>query len=322
MENKKIFCIFISITLLIININGYISSFLPCGLNQLNNFIYLDRLKKYISQNYSKRCSMDNGPNCFFAEIKRSEIYENDQLNDDIKNSKEIIDIKKEWMDIFIKSKETDYLNGYNDINSYINEYKNYILSKNDSKQIPPSISLHLSLTFESYDELTKNGDIYAYPSKPVKFFTENIDIEIFGRLRLHYGEELNFKNVMKYPARTFGIIESTNLIIRLGRKLFICEFFFLRIRDIKIDKIKIEGFLENTKAFSLEKEKKSLNNKKWEKIILPHQQIDRIVIPGGLDVDNFSFIIDTKKQYDISVHFHANYKQRIKELVIDDDIY
>lgn len=58
------------------------------------------------------------------------------------------------------------------------------------------------------------------------------------------------------------------------------------------------------------------------DKITLPHSQIDRILIPGGIEVDNFSFVIETKKQYDISVHFHSNQKQRIDELIKDSDIY
>ena len=324
MGNKYFLIKLISISILIININKYKSSYITCGINQLNNFIYSDRLKQYIIQNINNKCSLENGPNCYYSEMKRSKEYEleNTQINNDNPNSKEILDFNKQWMNIFKESLETNYINTYYDLSTNIAKYEKYIRAKNDSAQIPLPINLHLRLTFESYDEYTKKGDTYALPSKPVKFFTENIYIEIFGRLRLHYGEDLKLKNVMKYPSGTYGIIESTNLIIRLGNKLFICEYFFVRLREQNIYKIKIEGYLGKINSFTVEKDLKAQNKNTWTKITLPHSQIDRILIPGGIEVDNFNFIIETTKQYDISVHFHSNHRQRIDKLIKDSDIY
>ena len=75
-------------------------------------------------------------------------------------------------------------------INSeYINQYKDYISSNSDDSSILQPLTLKLSLTFESYDDITIKEDIYAYPSKPVHFMTETIYIEIIGKLRLHFGE-------------------------------------------------------------------------------------------------------------------------------------
>ena len=237
------------------------------------------------------------------------------------KKKNEVLDFKKKWIDIYNKAKKNNYIFTFNEINTYISEYKNYILRKNDSEQIPSPINLRLRLTFESYDDITIKGDIYAYPSKPVKFNTEYVYIEIFGKLRLHYGEDLKLKNQMRYPSKTFGIIESPNLTIRLGKKKFICEYFFVRIRDENIFKIKIEGYLENEIIFSVNKDM-NYNKNKWAKITLPNKEIDNIVIPGGVDVDNFSFVITTKKQYDITVQFHANNNKRILNLIEDNDIY
>ena len=323
MENKKNFSIFIRIILLFLNINKYISSYLPIGLTQLNYFIYLDRFKVFSFQKYNQKCSLNNGPNCYYIENKRIIKYEeeNNQLKDIEQKSNEILDYKKEWKDIYTKSKELGYINSFNEINTYISDYKKYISSKNDSEQIPSPINLRLRLTFESYDDITIKGDIYAYPSKSVKFNTEYVYIEIFGKLRLHYGEDLKLKNQMRYPSKTFGIIESQNLTIRLGKKLFVCEYFFLRIRDENIYKINIEKYLENENIFIVQKDM-NYNKKNWIKITLPNKEIDSIIIPGGVDVDNFSFVMTTKKQYDIAVQFHANTKQRIKNLVEDSDIF
>ena len=97
-------------------------------------------------------------------------------------------------------------------------------------------------------------------------------------------------------------------------------NFFFLRIRDENNNKIKIEGYIENERIFTVNKDL-NYNKKKWVKITLPNKEIDNIMIPGGVEVDNFSFVITTKKQYDISVQFHANNKKRIINLVDDNDI-
>lgn len=326
MENKFFFLIvLIKLAILIININGYMSSYLPSGINQFNNFIYSNRMKTFTFQNYTKKCSMSKGPNCYFTEniINSKDEKEIDILNNNNdQDLNQILDYKKEWASLYSKSKELGYLNTYNEIITYLYTYKKYISLKNDSEQFPPPVNLYLSLTFESYDDITINGDIYAYPSKPINFFTETIYIEIYGKLRLQYGKDLNIKNHMRYPTKTFGIIESSNLNIKLGGKLFICEYFFFRTRNENIYKMNIEGYLGNKKVFTISKEINYMNKKVWIKTPLPNKEIDRLLLPGGIDVDNFKFVIATKKQYDITVQFYHNYNQRIKNLVEDNDIY
>ena len=324
MEKKKNSILFINIILLIININKYISSYLPSGLNQLNNFIYLDRMKIFSYQKLYEKCSLKMGPNCYYAEEQRSLEYEKD-INSNNINEIELnspLDQKKEWMNIYFKSKISDYSEVYEEISNDITNYKKYILSNNDPEQIPPSINLYLGLTFESYDEQTIKGDVYALPSKQITFFTEYVYIEITGKLRLRYGEDLKLKNQMKYPTKTYGIIESNNLMIKLGNKLFICEFFFTRVRDKNVKRIKIEGYLGNVKIYSVEKEVNFMHQNAWTKVSLPNSKIDRLILPKGLEIDNFRFVIETKRQYDIEVQYHANKQKRTKDLVNDDDIY
>jgi hypothetical protein len=322
MENKKFLIIFIQITLLIINIKENISSYLPIGLNQFNNYIYSNRMKIFIMQNETKKCSIHNGPNCYFVEnIIMSNNNNNDKNNDDSDNT--YLDYKKEWMNIFSKSNELSFLNIYNEINTNTLKYKNYISPKNDNEQVLHPTNLYLSLTFESYDDITIKGDTYAYPSKSIHFFTEMINIEIIGKLRLQYGEDLQLKNQMRYPCKTFGIIESLNLNIKLGGKKFICEYFYLRSRNDNIYKVSIEGYFGNTKIFSVSKEINYTNKKSWLKVTLPtNSEIDRLLLPGGIDVDNFKFVIPTLKQFDITAKFHANRNKRTKILVEDSDIY
>ena len=320
------------ISLLIINITLQNSSFLSIAINQLNNFIYLQRLRDMIVQSYSGECSFSKGSNCFFTENKRADIYEqkyntNKEINTENKNEikkyndKTIIDINKEWMDFYIKSRNVGLISSFTELNEYLTQYQEYILSKSDTSQIPLPLTLRLSLTFESYDDMTIKEDIYAYPSKPVQFLTETIYIEFIGKLKLRYGEDLKLRDQMKYPSKTFGIIESSNLFIKLGGKQFVCESFFIRIREAKIRKLNINGYLGNIKAFSMSRDINFMTDKDWLKIDLPSTKVDRIELPGGIDIDNFRFTIETIQQYDISVHFHNKYVRSIEELIHDNDI-
>jgi hypothetical protein len=327
---------FLRILILIINIVIYDSSFLSFGINQFNNFIYLEKLLDYASQTYTQRCTFTEGPSCFFIENMRSKIYEqennieeeiDEENNNNINYKKEqiidttILDLDNDWMKFFIKSKKIGLLNSITELSVYITQYKNNILSNSEDPKVLQPLTLKLGLTFESYDDTTIKGDIYAYPSKPVHFITETIYIEIVGKLRMHYGEDLGLTDQSKYPTKTFGIIESNNLVIKLGGKQFICESFFLRLRDMSIKNIKVEGYLGNIKAFSMTRDINPLIDKEWIKIELPNTKIDRILLPGGIDVDNFKFKIETYQHYDISAHFHSKYEKSQEELINDNDI-
>ena len=323
MKNKKISIIFLTIIILFANINEYFSSYLPTGLIQLNHFIYLDRMKIFSIQDFTKQCSLNMGPNCYFTENIRNINYHKDNLQKIIDkiNLSDDIDFQKEWMEVYDKSKNSYYLTAYNEIDSYISKYKKYISPKTDSQQIPPTINLYLSLTFESYDDITIKGDTYALSSKIIRYYTENINLEIIGKLRLSYGEDLKLKNQMRYPSKTFGIVESSNLTIKLGGKIFICEYFYLRIKKENINKINISGFLGISTVFSIQKDIKTLEKNEWNKINLPNKEIDRLLLPGGIEVDNFRFVMETLNQYYITVQFHKNQNERIKNLVEDSDI-
>ena len=327
------------ILILIINNAIYDSSCLSVGIKKFKNFIYLEKLLDYTSQTYSQQCSFTKGPSCYFTENMRSIIYEQENNieeeidevnNNNIKINNEqnknnidttILDLDKDWMEFFINSKKIGLLNSITELTEYITQYKNYILSNSDESTTLQPLTLKLGLTFESYDDMTIKGDIYAYPSKPVHFITETIYIEIIGKLRMHYGEDLGLIDQTKYPTKTFGIIESNNLVIKLGGKQFICESFFLRLRDMSIKNIKVEGYLGNIKAFSMTREINPLIDKEWIKIDLPNTKIDRILLPGGIDIDNFKFKIETYQHYDISAHFHKRYEKYQEELINDNDI-
>ena len=98
-------------------------------------------------------------------------------------------------------------------------------------------------------------------------------------------------------------------------------RIFFFKNKRSKISTININGFSGNIKAFSMTREINPITEKNWIKIDLPASKIDRLVLPGGIDVDNFKFMIDTIQHYDIAIHFHTNYVRNVEELIKDSDI-
>ena len=297
---------FIYIIILIININENLLSLIESGASQFQNFIYHDRLKLYSKQNRTQKCSISNGPNCLFLNNYQHE-NENWQniINETKKNN---ITYKK--LSSFLRIKNKNYIQKYS--------------SQNDTEQTPPSITLKLGLTFESYDEMTMKNDVYAYPLKHVKYFVDVIPIEIYGKLKLRYSKDnIKVKKGSDYPSGTYAIVESNNVSIKLGGKNFICTHFYIRTKNIDLKtSANVIGYLNGKEMYSTEKALSSFEDKTWVKVTLPNKKIDVLTIPKGFEYDSFSFIIETYNQYDINVHFYRNSNKKYEELVTDLDIY
>ena len=303
----KNFSIYLIIS--IININEYLLSLLETGALQFQNFIYHDRLKLYSKQNRTQKCSISDGPNCLF-----------------LNNYQCKTDINENWQNIMNQTRNNNIT--YKKLSSIIrNKNKKYIQkysSENDSSQTPPSITLKLGLTFESYDEMTMNNDIYASSIKYVKYYVDVIPIEIYGKLRLRYNKDsLKVKKGSDYPSGTYAIVETNNVSIKLGGKSFICTHFFIRARNIDLKtSANVIGYLDGKEMYSTEKALSSFEDKAWVKVSLPNKKIDVLTIPKGFEYDSFSFVIETFNQYNVNVHFYRDPTKRYEELVTDLDIY
>ena len=324
MKNINQIKIYIYICSFLINFNEYLSSYLPSGVNEFNKYIYLDRLKTYTFQNLQEKCSLSNGPYCYFTEMKYIDINENE--NNDLKNSiipnEESLDFKKEWNSLLSRLKDTGIYINFLDLFSNIEEYNKYMLSKSDPEQIPPPVNLQLTLTFESYNDITIKGDTYAYQSKKIYFPSEYITLEILGKLRLRYDRNEKYKNYKGYPSKTYGIIESNNLNIKFGNYLFKCQQLYVRKHEENIVQINIDGYLGSEKVFSIQKDLNNVDNYKWQRIILPDKLINRIVLPKGIQIDNLIFFIQSKQIYEISSLINANKKNAENKLIDDKDIF
>ena len=131
-------------------------SFLQNGINQLSSLIYLQRLSILSFQSYSNQCSFSEGPYCFYFEpfYIRSLESENQTLKKDF--------TEKKWISINYDYNEySSYQDLYNDLEKKMENFYQKNLDKIDKNQKVPIQEEQIGITFERYDSITINNDIY-----------------------------------------------------------------------------------------------------------------------------------------------------------------
>ena len=308
--------------ILLINIQISLSSFLASGVNTFNDFIYLQRIKDFLKQNRSHTCSLSEGPNCLFTD----NFYYNSKVFD-----KNYYYPDKEWYELK-KTSPTVY-DLYYKINTKIKNFFNYHKTSKDTSRNEPVFDFETSLTFNAYDSVTKKKDIVLDSHIFITFLDNDIPIFLEGKLRLrHDNQKLVIKGNIDYPSNTFLIVESHNLKISMNKKYFRCKSFFVRPHNKNNDKIQIigqirqhitiEGYDENKLVFTTSLDFSYSDEKYWHKVNLSSNTfITKLVIPGGFEVDNFSFCIKGNYLYDIESQFYNHPNQKSITLVKDDEI-
>ena len=289
------------------------------GIKSLNNFLYLSRYKKYYKQNKTNSCSLIDGSDCYFTEMKY--LYSYNDINDD-KNI-----ILEDWNKSFEISKKYGLDNTYL---FYRNKTKEYLLKNSneiDFEQNSQGEIFKYLLTFDSFNELTKLKDIYFEDKDKKIFYNEEIIINIKGKLRLSYdkdeSEEFLREINADYPSKTYGIIESKFISISFQGKLFLCNFLYIKRHDEKNKKelIYFFGYIGNKAVFTQSYLDNKKRNEKWLKVhfsnIIP---INNLVISGPYDIDNLSLTF-LNKNYDDSDLYKSYKKQNFAKLIKDEDI-
>ena len=135
---------FISILLLcfslFININ---TTLISEGYHFFDTFYYKDMYKDFIKQKKSNKCSIENGPNCFYIKGKNEkELYKD--LNNIFHDND--LSVKETPEQIFSKLKASSKL---------INNKEDEVLDEEVYSFDSPYV-MSLQLTFESFDEINK----------------------------------------------------------------------------------------------------------------------------------------------------------------------
>ena len=305
-------------------------TFLPSGINQLNNFIYLQKLAYYNFQNNNNKCSFEEGPFCFFIEplyIKLLE-KENQTLKKDY--------IEKDWISLFNDINIYNFQEKYDDLANKIQNYYLKNTNKNDKDQKVPIQEYQISITFEKYDSITIHKDIYLEKITYLSYDNEKIPFVIEGKIRLKY-EKSNIvvRNIMDYPSKTYAIIESNRLVITLGGKNFKIISFFVRPKNLYNDEkykvtiigsitrnINIDGYNGNKLVFSSNYQFSYADEKYWNKVVLSNDIfINKLIIPGNFEIDNILLSIEGNYVYDIESLFFLDQNRKTINLINDNDI-
>jgi len=261
---------------LFININATLISE---GYHFFDTFYYKDMYKDFIKQKKSNKCSIEEGPNCFYIKSKNEQELQKD-LNT-IFHDKDL-SVKESPEEIFSKLKANSKL---------INNKEDDIIDEDVYSFDSPYV-MSLQLTFESFDEMTKNGDIYSPETIDTPYDIGRITLTIVGKLRLSQknAEQFEIPGEIRMkedrPRGTYAFVESKEVFVKFNSKSTFVSLY-----------IKKNGFNKDNKPFFLygyKNGKKKLITKvqnvpsnEWIKISGDGKKYDSIGLIRGFDFDN-----------------------------------
>ena len=216
-----------------------------------------------------KGCSLEQGPNCFFlSSVNPSENFTNSKMT----------------------------------INNALNKYKSQIAKtkkKNTNEHgsninLDQKMELRLLLTFESYDQLTKEKDIYMPEELNTEYEKGNIHLKFKGKLRLTQKNQIknkesdtmdNKKEIL--PDGPYGIIEGEQVIVEFDNPSYVKSLYIKKNMDFKSQTkdFTLVGFKDGNNIIL--GNKKNVPHDKWTKVVLKNELLDGFILPKGIDVDN-----------------------------------
>jgi hypothetical protein len=257
------------------------STIITEGYHFFDSFYYRDMYKNFLKQRKSNKCSIDEGPNCFFIQNKNGS-----QIEIELKNiyPENTILINEKPEEIYAKLKNSTNSISEKDTSTIEDEIFEF-----DSPYV-----MTLLLSFESYDEKTKQGDIYAPETIDTPFDIGRVTLTIFGKLRLSQKdcEKYHSKIISKQerPQKTYAYVESKEVIIKFNVKSTINSLY-----------IKKNKYNQNNKTFYLYGYKngnkylitkiQNVPSTEWIKINGDGKKYESIGLMRGFDYDNIAIM-------------------------------
>ena len=257
------------------------STIITEGYHFFDSFYYRDMYKNFLKQRKSNKCSIDEGPNCFFIQNKNGS-----QIEIELKNiyPENTILINEKPEEIYAKLKNSTNSISEKDTSTIEDEIFEF-----DSPYV-----MTLLLSFESYDEKTKLGDIYAPETIDTPFDIGRVTLTIFGKLRLSQKdcEKYHSKIISKQerPQKTYAYVESKEVIIKFNVKSTINSLY-----------IKKNKYNQNNKTFYLYGYKngnkylitkiQNVPSTEWIKINGDGKKYESIGLMRGFDYDNIAIM-------------------------------
>ena len=274
-ESILIFICFSSINF--ININTKIISE---GYHFFDIFYYRDYYKNILSQKKDNKCSIEDGPSCYYINGK-----DENMISSELKSlypDKEIF--KKEKNEhIYSKIKESTKLIQGKDTKELEEEVYSF--------DTPYMVSLYL--TFESYDEKTKYNDIYAPETIDNQYESGRLTLSITGKLRLTQKNAERYESKIlsnlrdEGPRKTYAYVESKEVIFKFSSKSSINSLYIKKNKfNIKNKNFYLYGYVNGRRHIITKVE--NVPSSRWVKVNGNGQMYNYIGLIRGFDYDNF----------------------------------
>ena len=254
------------------------------GYHFFDIFYYKDIYKSLTKQKKSNKCGIEDGPNCLFIEGKnKNEI------------SKELKNIYPDEDNFFQETPENILLKLKEEAKKISTKEKESIEDEVFSFDSPYIMSLYL--TFESYDELTKKGDIYAPETIDTVYDVGRITLNIIGKLRLSHKNSEKFENLLpksvkeEGPKGTYAFVESKEVILKFSSKSSVSSVYIKKNSyNTENKSFYLYGYKEGKKQIITKIQ--NVPSNQWMKVNGDGKKYDSIGLLRGFDYDNF--IINT----------------------------
>ena len=285
------------------------STIISEGYHFFDVFYYRDMYKSFIKQNKINKCSIGDGPNCVFIQSKSK-----NEISKDLKNiypdSEEFFQETPE--NILLKLKEKTKL-----ISTKEKEKLDEEIFSFDSPYV-----MSLYLTFESYDEKTKEGDIYAPETIDTPYDVGRMTLNVFGKLRLSQ------KNIEKFedptpkslkqegPKGTYAFVESKEVFINFNSKSSIVSLYIRKNSYNKNNKtFYLYGYKDGNKHIITKVQ--NVPSNRWIKINGDEKKYDSIGLIRGFDYDNLviNTPVNLEKTFDVN-KYQKKYSSFLNEKI------
>ena len=292
------------ILILFISYNNINSTIIKQAYHYFDAFYYKDLYKNYKIQKENNKCTIDDGPNCYFTPKNKSEISSDlkqifPDNNSIIKESDENILTKLKDHIQLITNKDTDSI-----------EEKIYSF---DSPYV-----MSLFLTFESYDEKTRLNDIYAPETIDTQFDVGRLTLTILGKLRISQKDAKLYENPNiveakdEKPKGSYAFVESKEVLIKFNSKATVASFYIKKNKfNIKNKTFYLYGYKNQQKILITKMQ--NVPSSHWIKVNGDGNKYDSIVLIRGFDYDNF--IINAHVSKDNSINY-TKINKRYSEVI------
>ena len=257
-------------TLIIILISGLFyqkinSTLIKEGYHFFDSFYYKDLYKNYKIQKEKNKCTIDDGPNCYFIPKQKHLIYSD--LKHFFPNFK-----------LFSKESEENIINKLKNITQTITN-KDIETIQDKIMSFDSPLVMSLFLTFESYDEKTKLNDIYSPETIDTQFDIGRLTLTILGKLRISQRDSKLYEspnnNILEAkdekPKGSYAFVESKEVLMKFNSKSTIASMY------IKKNKFNTQN--KNFYLYGYREQQKYL--------ITKIQKYDSVLLIRGFDYDN-----------------------------------